>query len=600
MGFVTGFTGGVALTLSLAYISIAEQQRRREAQSRMIRAQTWAVQSIIDSDEGARQRQQLQLQSRPTTSSMEQLAKDRWNLEVERAVRWVQTTDWAAVGQGLENRVAALWAATKVQDEAKHVVAKAGDEARRLKAGAEDEAKGVWSSALNRVRTALGWSGADALASAARAEERIATSDSAVEKALRQRFERRDEGMERAVEEVLRERYRPLEDRDNTVLRGFLVQDLTMRDANGAPPRRPGLSGSSISEERTSHISRAMSYASTTATSVSISGDISSQLHGGYFHPLARSWQAERQLTKSMLIYPIFVTDGEDDFTLVPSLPGQHQLSVSRLVPFLEPLVHKGLRSVILFGVPLKPGTKDALGSAADDPDGPVIRAIRQIRLRFPQIFICTDVCLCEYTSHGHCGILRDDGSLNNQLSVDRISDVAIAYAKAGAHCVAPSDMNDGRIRAIKLKLIEEGIAHKTVLMSYSAKFSGCLYGPFRDAAGSAPSFGDRKCYQLPPGGRGLARRAIVRDIGEGADIIMVKPASQYLDIISDAKELGKDLPVAAYQVSGEFAMIHAGAKAGVFDLKTMAFESTEGILRAGATIVVSYFTPQFLDWLEH
>ena len=301
-----------------------------------------------------------------------------------------------------------------------------------------------------------------------------------------------------------------------------------------------------------------------------------------------------------MLIYPLFITDGEDDQILVPSLPGQYQLSISRLEGFLEPLVRKGLRSVILFGVPMKPGTKDALGTPADDPKGPVIQAIRLIRRRFPQLFICTDVCLCEYTSHGHCGILRDDGSLNNQLSVDRISDVAMAYAKAGAHCVAPSDMNDGRIRAIKLKLIEEGIAHRVVLMSYSAKFSGCLYGPFRDAAGSAPSFGDRRCYQLPPGGRGLARRAIQRDIGEGADIIMVKPASQYLDIISDAKDLGKDLPVAAYQVSGEFAMIHAGAKAGVFDLKTMALESTEGILRAGATIVVSYFTPQFLDWLDN
>ena len=225
--------------------------------------------------------------------------------------------------------------------------------------------------------------------------------------------------------------------------------------------------------------------------------------------------------------------------------------------------------------------------------------SIRLLRQRFPQLFIVADVCLCEYTSHGHCGILRDDGSLNNQLSVDRISDVAIAYAQAGAHCVAPSDMNDGRIRAIKLKLIEEGIAHRVVLMSYAAKFSGCLYGPFRDAAGSCPSFGDRKCYQLPPGGRGLARRAMRRDIDEGADVIMVKPANQYLDIISDAKEIGKDLPVAAYQVSGEFAMIHAAAKAGVFDLRQMAFESTEGILRAGATIVVSYFTPQFLDWLE-
>ncbi len=300
-----------------------------------------------------------------------------------------------------------------------------------------------------------------------------------------------------------------------------------------------------------------------------------------------------------MLIYPLFISDQEDEETLIPSLPGQHRRGLNKVVPFLGPLVRKGLRSVILFGVPLTPGSKDALGTAADDPQGPVIACIRLLRLRFPQLYIVADVCLCEYTSHGHCGILRDDGSLNNKLSVDRISDVAMAYAHAGAHCVAPSDMNDGRIRAIKLKLIEEGIAHQVMLMSYAAKFSGCLYGPFRDAAGSCPSFRDRKCYQLPPGGRGLARRAIERDIGEGADVIMVKPAGQYLDIISDAKEIGRNMPIAAYQVSGEFAMIHAGANAGVFDLKVMAFESTEGILRAGATIVVSYFTPQFLDWLD-
>jgi porphobilinogen synthase len=166
--------------------------------------------------------------------------------------------------------------------------------------------------------------------------------------------------------------------------------------------------------------------------------------------------------------------------------------------------------------VPVALGVKDVWGTAADDPKGPVIQAIKLLRRRFRDLFICADVCLCEYTSHGHCGILRDDGGLNNVQSVERISDVALAYAKAGAHCVAPSDMNDGRIRAIKLKLIEEGIAHQTVLMSYAAKFSGSLYGPFRDAAGSCPSFGDRKCYQLPPGGRGLARRAIVRDVNEG------------------------------------------------------------------------------------
>lgn len=300
-----------------------------------------------------------------------------------------------------------------------------------------------------------------------------------------------------------------------------------------------------------------------------------------------------------MLIYPLFITDNPDEETPIPSLPNQHRRGLNRLVPFLTPLVRKGLRSVILFGVPLDPNAKDALGTAADDPNGPVVAAIRLLRAQFPQLYIVVDVCLCEYTSHGHCGILCDDGSLNNTQSVERISDVALAYALAGAHCVAPSDMNDGRVRAIKLKLIEAGVAHQVLLMSYSAKFSGCLYGPFRDAAGSSPSFGDRKCYQLPPGGRGLARRAIQRDVAEGADIVMVKPASSYLDIISDAKELARDMPVAAYQVSGEFAMIHAGAKAGVFDLKQMAFESTEGILRAGAGIVVSYFVPEFLDWLS-
>ncbi|KAL8758711.1 MAG: hypothetical protein Q9199_001288 [Rusavskia elegans] len=377
-----------------------------------------------------------------------------------------------------------------------------------------------------------------------------------------------------------------------------LVSDLAFRD-RGHPT---DVNGSAISKP--SQISRNVSYArssaSTNATSVSISGDISSQLHGGYSHPLSRAWQADRQLTKSMLIYPLFISDSPDEETLIPSLPNQHRRGLNKLIPHLAPLVRKGLRSVILFGVPTAPNTKDALGTPADDPDGPVIQTIRLLRSKFPFLFIVADVCLCEYTSHGHCGILRDDGSLNNALSVDRISDVALAYAQAGAHCVAPSDMNDGRIKAIKLKLIEAGIAHQIVVMSYSAKFSGCLYGPFRDAAGSCPSFGDRKCYQLPPGGRGLARRAIARDIQEGADIIMVKPASSYLDIISDAKEIGRDLPVAAYQVSGEFAMIHAGAKAGVFDLKTMAFESTEGILRAGATIVVSYFTPDFLDWLDN
>ncbi|KAG2119641.1 uncharacterized protein F5147DRAFT_665009 [Suillus discolor] len=326
--------------------------------------------------------------------------------------------------------------------------------------------------------------------------------------------------------------------------------------------------------------------------------DISSILQGGYQHPLSRSWQGRRQLTKSMFMYPIFITDDPDASVIIPSLPGQRRWGVNQLETFLSPLVKKGLKSVILFGVPLT-CEKDGRGTPADDPSGPVIQAIKKIRLLFPSLYIACDVCLCEYTSHGHCGLLHADGTINTKPSVLRLAEVSVNYAKAGAHCVAPSDMMDGRIKAIKQALIAADLASKCTLMSYSAKFASALYGPFRDAAGSAPSFGDRKCYQLPPTAKGLARRAIQRDIVEGADIIMVKPALPYLDIISDATQLASDHPIACYQVSGEFAMIHAGAAAGVYDLKTMAFETTESMVRAGATLILSYFTPDFLDWLE-
>ncbi|KAI0790620.1 tetrapyrrole biosynthesis porphobilinogen synthase [Abortiporus biennis] len=326
--------------------------------------------------------------------------------------------------------------------------------------------------------------------------------------------------------------------------------------------------------------------------------DISSVLQGGYQHPLSRSWQAERQLTKSMFMYPIFITDDPDAHVTIASLPGQARWGVNRLEEFLGPLVKKGLKSVILFGVPMT-CEKDGRGTPADDPNGPVILAIKKISQLFPSIYIACDVCLCEYTSHGHCGILHEDGTINSVPSADRIAQVALSYAQAGAHCVAPSDMMDGRIKAIKRALIDNGLGNKCTLMSYSAKFASALYGPFRDAAGSAPSFGNRKCYQLPPAAKGLARRAIIRDVNEGADIIMVKPALPYLDIISDAKELASNHPLAAYQVSGEYAMIVAGANAGVYDLKTMAFESVESIVRAGCTLILTYFTPQFLDWLD-
>ncbi|KAG1839268.1 hypothetical protein C8R48DRAFT_790302 [Suillus tomentosus] len=329
--------------------------------------------------------------------------------------------------------------------------------------------------------------------------------------------------------------------------------------------------------------------------------DISSILQGGYQHPLSRSWQGRRQLTKSMFMYPIFITDDPDASVVIPSLPGQRRWGVNQLETFLGPLVKKGLKSVIIFGVPLtcEKTLQDGRGTPADDPSGPVIQAIKKIRLLFPSLYIACDVCLCEYTSHGHCGLLYADGTINTKPSVLRLAEVSVNYAKAGAHCVAPSDMMDGRIKAIKQAFIDADLASKCTLMSYSAKFASALYGPFRDAAGSAPSFGDRKCYQLPPTAKGLARRAIQRDMVEGADIIMVKPALPYLDIISDATQLASDHPIACYQVSGEFAMVHAGAAAGVYDLKTMAFETTESMVRAGATLILSYFTPDFLDWLE-
>lgn len=325
---------------------------------------------------------------------------------------------------------------------------------------------------------------------------------------------------------------------------------------------------------------------------------ISSILSGGYHHPLSREWQADKQLTKGMFIYPLFVTDNADEETEIAALPNQKRWGVNKLVPYVKTLVDKGLKSVILFGVPLAEGVKDEVGTAADDPNGPVILAIKALRTNFPDLFVICDVCLCEYTSHGHCGVLRDDGSIIRDRSVQRLAAVAVNYAKAGAHAVAPSDMIDGRIREIKQGLIDHDLAHRTMLISYSAKFAGNLYGPFREAAGSCPSHGDRKAYQLPPGGRGLARRALQRDLEEGADAILIKPSTFYLDIVADAAEICKNYPICTYQVSGEFAMLHAAAEKGVIDLKTMAFESHMGSLRAGANMLISYFTPEFLDWL--
>ncbi|KTW31991.1 porphobilinogen synthase HEM2 [Pneumocystis jirovecii RU7] len=308
--------------------------------------------------------------------------------------------------------------------------------------------------------------------------------------------------------------------------------------------------------------------------------------HVSYAHSLSRQWQASKILTKNRLIYPIFVSDKPDDESEISSLPES----------FLAPLVNKGLAAVMLFGV--LSVAKDLYGTEADNPAGPVISAIRLLKYHFPSLFIVCDVCLCEYTLHGHCGWLREDGTIDNEASVRRLSQVAVRYAQAGANAVAPSDMMDGRVMAIKKGLIEASLSHKVMVMSYSAKFASCLYGPFRIAANSKPSFGDRKSYQLPPSSRGLARRAIMRDISEGADCIIIKPATSYLDIVSEAAKIAPDLLIATYHVSGEYAAIHAAVKAGVYDLKTIVLENLECCLRAGAGIIITYFTPECLNWV--
>ncbi|KAJ2325879.1 Aminolevulinate dehydratase [Coemansia sp. RSA 2673] len=244
-------------------------------------------------------------------------------------------------------------------------------------------------------------------------------------------------------------------------------------------------------------------------------------------------------------MYPIFITDEQDALIPIPSMPNQNRIGVNRLEEAIGPLVRKGLQAVMLFGVP-NDSVKDALGTAADDPAGPVIQAIKLLKAKFPALLVSCDICLCEYTSHGHCGHLNDDNTIDNEAS----------YASA-------------------------------------------LYGPFRDAACSGAKFGDRSAYQLPPGSRGLGRRAIDRDVREGADIIMVKPAMFYLDIVRDAKEIAPNHPVAAYQVSGEYAMIHHAAAAGVFNLKTAVLESMTSLQRAGCSLILTYFTPELLDWLD-
>ncbi|XP_054356895.1 delta-aminolevulinic acid dehydratase isoform X2 [Pongo pygmaeus] len=324
-----------------------------------------------------------------------------------------------------------------------------------------------------------------------------------------------------------------------------------------------------------------------------------SVLHSGYFHPLLRAWQtATTTLNASNLIYPIFVTDVPDDIQPIASLPGVARYGVNRLEEMLRPLVEEGLRCVLIFGVPSRV-PKDERGSAADSEESPAIEAIHLLRKTFPNLLVACDVCLCPYTSHGHCGLLSENGAFQAEESRQRLAEVALAYAKAGCQVVAPSDMMDGRVEAIKETLMAHGLGNRVSVMSYSAKFASCFYGPFRDAAKSSPAFGDRRCYQLPPGARGLALRAVDRDVREGADMLMVKPGMPYLDIVREVKDKHPDLPLAVYHVSGEFAMLWHGAQAGAFDLKAAVLEAMTAFRRAGADIIITYYTPQLLQWLK-
>ncbi|XP_044265673.1 delta-aminolevulinic acid dehydratase [Tribolium madens] len=322
-------------------------------------------------------------------------------------------------------------------------------------------------------------------------------------------------------------------------------------------------------------------------------------LHSGIFNPTLRKWQSlQTELGSDNFMYPIFIVENDYAVQPIASMPGVSRYGINKLKDHLGPLVEKGLSSVLLFGVTEKL-PKDDIGSHADSPQNPVIRALPKLISWFPSLTIACDVCLCPYTSHGHCGILFPDGSINNMESIKRIAEIAASYAKAGAHIVAPSDMMDGRIGAIKDKLAECQLRHKTAVLSYTAKFASGFYGPFRDAAKSKPAFGDRKCYQLPPGSSGIALRAAARDVAEGADMLMVKPVMSYMDVLRDVKRAYPEYPMFVYQVSGEYAMIYHAAKAGALDFKTALCEILVSLRRAGADVIISYYTPVVLDWLQ-
>ena len=290
------------------------------------------------------------------------------------------------------------------------------------------------------------------------------------------------------------------------------------------------------------------------------------------------------------MVYPLFVVGGEAVRNPVASMPGVFQLSVDLIVEEAREVHALGISAVILFGVPDE-GEKDAEGSAGYDPEGLVPTAIRAIREAVPDLLVWADVCLCEYTDHGHCGLLTEEGEVDGDSSLPLLARAALVYAEAGADAVAPSDMMDGRVGAIRTVLDDAGLTNVPIV-SYAAKYASAFYGPFRDVAQSAPSFGDRKGYQMDPANADEALREVELDIKEGADIVMVKPAGPYLDVIFRVKETF-GMPTAAYQVSGEYALIKAAADKGWVDEERVMLESLVAIKRAGADLIVTYYAKE-------
>lgn len=300
-----------------------------------------------------------------------------------------------------------------------------------------------------------------------------------------------------------------------------------------------------------------------------------------------------RETTVSIddLVYPLFVAEGKNIKKEISSMPGNYQLSIEHIVSEAKDVEALGVPAILLFGIPL---LKDEAASGAYDEYGIVQQAIREIKKETTQLQIITDVCLCEYTNHGHCGFIKDN-DVENDITLELLAKTAVSHAEAGADIVAPSDMMDGRVAAIRNALDESGYK-TTPIMSYAAKYASAFYGPFREAAESTPQFGDRRTYQMDPPNRREAVREIAMDIEEGADIVMVKPALSYLDIIRQAKEMF-DYPVAAYNVSGEFSMVKAAAKLGWLDEQKTVEEILTSIKRAGADIIITYHAKDFAQW---